>query len=273
MSNLPHPLSPDKSEYHDWIVYALCDPFVDDPILRIRYIGVTHRTLQQRLRGHLQKVKSGDRTHRSNWIRKLLAAGVQPLIEIVDSGVDDVGRVWDVTEIVWIKHFRDMGCPLTNATDGGQGAPLSLETRAKLSEMAKKRKPSSETRAKIGRALRGRTISVAIRVKISAALKGRVITPEWREKIARSHTGFRHSDETKALISGITKGRKMPEHLVLRNRGSSNGNSRLTEEQVRSIRLRYKAGGVSQQKLADEVGVSQSVVSRIIRKIQWAQED
>ena len=46
--------------------------------------------------------------------------------------------------------------------------------------------------------------------------------------------------------------------------------AKLTEEQVRSIRVRYVAGGVTQQELADEYGVSQTAVGLIVRHKNWA---
>lgn len=70
-----------------------------------------------------------------------------------------------------------------------------------------------------------------------------------------------------------------PEHLYLGNtqsnmddrevhghtvRGTASPNSRLTDDQVAEIRRRYAAGGVSQQKLADEYGVNQTTVSRVV---------
>lgn len=51
-------------------------------------------------------------------------------------------------------------------------------------------------------------------------------------------------------------------------RGSRNGSSRLTEESVAAIRRRYSTGE-SQYLLADDYGVSQSMVSQIVRGKWW----
>ncbi|GAB2695886.1 helix-turn-helix domain-containing protein [Kitasatospora kifunensis] len=48
--------------------------------------------------------------------------------------------------------------------------------------------------------------------------------------------------------------------------GADHANAKLTALQVELIRQRYKAGGTSQQALADEYGVSQSAISRITRR-------
>lgn len=52
-------------------------------------------------------------------------------------------------------------------------------------------------------------------------------------------------------------------------RGEQHIRSKLTWLKVDSIRDRYKAGGVSQQMLADEHGVHPSVISAVIRLVTW----
>lgn len=55
-------------------------------------------------------------------------------------------------------------------------------------------------------------------------------------------------------------------------RGERNGRAKLTAEQVNEIRTRYAAGGVSQQALGNEYGVTQAVVSAIILGKLWRVE-
>lgn len=52
-------------------------------------------------------------------------------------------------------------------------------------------------------------------------------------------------------------------------RGEQNKQSKLTAEQVATIRSRYAAGGVLQRELAAEYGVEQTSISLIIRNINW----
>lgn len=47
-------------------------------------------------------------------------------------------------------------------------------------------------------------------------------------------------------------------------RGAGHSNAKLTMDQAEEIRIRYAAGGISQQRLADEYGVDQSNVSQIV---------
>jgi plasmid maintenance system antidote protein VapI len=49
----------------------------------------------------------------------------------------------------------------------------------------------------------------------------------------------------------------------------SPGEKRLTAETATEIRKRFKAGGISQRKLAQEYGVAQSNISAVIRNKQW----
>ena len=45
--------------------------------------------------------------------------------------------------------------------------------------------------------------------------------------------------------------------------------SKLTDDDVREIRTRYANGGLSQEKLAEEYGVSQVAIGLIIRRLNW----
>ncbi len=51
--------------------------------------------------------------------------------------------------------------------------------------------------------------------------------------------------------------------------GQRNGFSKLTERQVLAMRLRYAEGGITQEALANDYGIDQTVVSRIILRKRW----
>ena len=53
-------------------------------------------------------------------------------------------------------------------------------------------------------------------------------------------------------------------------RGERHGNSKLTEKKVRRIKEKYRRGDVTQAKLAEEFGVGEMQVSRIISGKRWA---
>jgi hypothetical protein len=58
--------------------------------------------------------------------------------------------------------------------------------------------------------------------------------------------------------------------LGLKARGHRSPHAKLIEKQVREIRRKYAARGMSQETLAAEYGVGQSQISRIVRRKLWA---
>lgn len=52
-------------------------------------------------------------------------------------------------------------------------------------------------------------------------------------------------------------------------KGEANAKSKLTAEQVTTIRQLYAAGGRSQQSIADEYGITQNMVSKIVLRQFW----
>ena len=71
-----------------------------------------------------------------------------------------------------------------------------------------------------------------------------------------------HSDNTRDAVS---KGRQ----FIPDNRGARSGNAKLTLEQADEIRTKYAFGYGPQQKIAAEYGVSQMVISKIVRGVTY----
>lgn len=183
-----------------WYVYTLHDP--REPTC-VRYVGWT-RDHQKRLQGHIRNAANGrDRTYCGNWKRSLLAAGVRPVLVIVESGVGDG---WNEAEIWWIQHLRSQpSSHLTNLARGGGGSSgchwrLSAETRAKIGAASKGRIVSTETRAKIRAQKLGRTLSAETRAKMSAAHLGKKRSLESVEKSAAAHLGKSPSEDTREKL-------------------------------------------------------------------------
>ena len=61
------------------------------------------------------------------------------------------------------------------------------------------------------------------------------------------------------------KGRGKPPRV----KGEINGNSKLTEEQVREIRGRYAKGNITQKALSDEYDVNITAINKIVRRLIW----
>lgn len=97
----------------DVFIYALHCPIAKC----IRYIGKT-KYPQSRLAAHMSKARSHQTKHHcANWIRKLLAQGLQPSFEIIERVA--AGDNWQAAEArIIAAHKSPM---LTNMTAGGDG--------------------------------------------------------------------------------------------------------------------------------------------------------
>lgn len=191
------------------VIYTLCDP----RDLEIRYVGVTVRTLKQRLTGHISDAKRGrESCHRNNWIKGILAAGLVPLIAELEVVPHDA--TWQDRERFWIREYRLKGYNLCNLTDGGEGAKgfiRSPETRAKLSAASKGRRQGAETRAKRSAAMKGKKVSAETlekirRTKLSWSAER---AQEYRERVRASRLGKAHSPQTREKLSRALKGRNL----------------------------------------------------------------
>lgn len=110
-------------------VYVLCDPMTDE----IRYVGLTTKSLECRLKGHLKWARSGrGKTHNTRWMMSLLTAGSSPQIFLIEEHHDL--QELKTAEQFWIAYFRSIGCQLTNMNDGGEGQlKPTTETRENMS--------------------------------------------------------------------------------------------------------------------------------------------
>lgn len=103
----------------DVVIYFLYDP--RDENQTPRYVGKSEVSLSNRLSTHISESKHPARQHwyKSRWFRKLESEGVKPSIKAIETVAP--GESWQDRERYWIKTYRDMGYPLTNLTDGGEG--------------------------------------------------------------------------------------------------------------------------------------------------------
>jgi hypothetical protein len=125
--------------------YSLTDPRVDDPILRVRYIGRTMQPLNLRLYFHIWKAQNGGHTWRERWIRKVLEAGLKP--EMIDLGPGGEDR-----EAALIIEWRTRGARLTNMTAGGDGlveVQLTPEAKERKRRIQRELLARPDIRAKI----------------------------------------------------------------------------------------------------------------------------
>jgi hypothetical protein len=204
-----------------WIIYTLRDPRTN----AIRYVGATTQTLRKRLSGHVRKLSRD--TPKCAWIRELLACGLEPSIEAVETGFGN----WDEAERLWIQRCKDEGCLLTNTTIGGNGTvgyQITPEVRAKIGAALKGKKHSPEWSANFAAAHRalGRKVSEERKTALSLAHKGKsFMSPEGRQRVAEyarnrtngpamrakvslAHTGKTVSPQTRSKLANANLGKK-----------------------------------------------------------------
>jgi hypothetical protein len=95
--------------------YVLVDP----QSLKVRYVGVTAQSLEQRLFGHLNGARyRRNKSMRAEWIRSLVHEGYCPLIRLLGYFPEHSWRFW---ESHLIELYRKLGYKLVNGDSGGGG--------------------------------------------------------------------------------------------------------------------------------------------------------
>jgi hypothetical protein len=109
-----------------------------------------------------------------------------------------------------IACFRDLGYPLVNQTDGGEG-PTGLrhtaETKARIAALKTGRAHSAETRAKMSQAHRGKPKSPEHKANISRAKRGVKMSADRVARMSASRKGIPLSAEHRNKVVAATKER------------------------------------------------------------------
>ncbi len=149
-----------------------------------RYVGKTKRQVKQRVKQHLNdrfKYKS----HFYNWLNSMIANNMEYHVILLDE-VEEIG--WEDREIFWIKHFRNMGYPLTNMTDGGDGNQnqvFSKETIEKRRQKTIGQKRTPEQRKNISDSLIGRIMSDETKAKLRKHFTGKPCPQSCIQKLSK----------------------------------------------------------------------------------------
>jgi hypothetical protein len=200
-----------------------------------RYVGLTTKTAQLRLRQHLKVAWDGRKTPFYDWLRKQQREDL--IVDPLDwtDGLDELGEA----EIAWISLLRQEGHPLLNLADGGLG-PTGVVWTAEMREAARIRATGRKIPSRFGEdaPFYQRQHSAEQRAKWSAARKGtnvgadnpnygkfgadhpsfgHVMSEEAKAKLSEQRKGAGNpnfgrsaSEETRAKMSAVRKGRPMP---------------------------------------------------------------
>lgn len=164
-------------------IYTLSDP----DTLEVRYVGKANN-IKYRLWAHLTEAKKDSRNLRKcNWIKKLLAQGKKPIIEIVEEVSIEF---WKESEMYWISQFKAWGFNLINMTKGGECGVISENCKKALAKSKRGHvkgtfKHSEETKALIKQKRALQVISEEHRKNISLAMKGVKKSDEHRKNMLR----------------------------------------------------------------------------------------
>lgn len=206
-------------------VYAYFDPTKSSSLhscgFEPFYVG---KGKEDRMYHHLfeSNLKGEKNKHKSNKIKKLLKQNIKPYIEIIYKNIPETDALNLEIELIakWGRADLYKG-PLTNMTNGGEGSSgliMSKEARKKISEAAKRQICSAETRA-----------------KISKIHKGKKQSPEHITKRTQKRIGYKHTDETKRLLSKFQKKIRLTKEWKLKASLSQRGKKHSKEHTEKTI--------------------------------------
>ena len=161
-------------------IYILKDPITND----IRYVGKSDNP-DKRYLSHINENRNN--TYKENWIRQLKEKGLLPILEIIDIVP---GENWTFWERWWISLFKSWGFNLVNIGIGGEGGPLSEETKKKISLSNKGKQPRL-----------GKKFSEETKKKMSIDRTGKKQSNDHILKRAKSN--FKETCENECLNDGI----------------------------------------------------------------------
>lgn len=232
-------------------IYTLTDPRTN----LIHYVGQTKHPRDRRL-VHL---RPDGQSRRAQWLRAVLADGVQPVMVILE--VVSTQALADERERYWIAHGRSSGWPLVNTLDGGEFSwKMPREIVERIAAKKRGTRRTDEAKALTSASLKAyyaahpRTpMSEVVKAKISATKTGKPGHKWTAEQTTaasarlKGQPGRRKSAEEKAKISATLRAQgsaRMTEahrqHISAAKMGHS-----VSEETRRKIaatkRLRHEA--------------------------------
>lgn len=176
------------------------------------YVGLTSKTVSQRLTAHLKDTRAGSKLPVHNALRKY---GRNVQLVVLAQGVSfDEAKDLEIWWISQLNTFCPGGYNLTRGGEGMVGYKFTAETKKKISEAKRGGKLSTEHRAKISGGQRGKKHTEETKAKMSEANKARKPTAETRAKMSEASKGHqrrlgkKHTAAAKAKMSKAQRGKK-----------------------------------------------------------------
>lgn len=142
---------------------------------RPRYVGITSKSANERLAGHLAEARKGELVLPVyKWIRKHLQAG-----HVIEARVLCAELSWEQAcefEMLRIAELRCIDDGVLNATNGGEGVNGLVH--------------SKDTRQRIADGHRGVPIREEVKAQISKTLKGRPKSEETKRRMREARLAY-----------------------------------------------------------------------------------
>ena len=258
----------DKTEIY--YVYELIRPDTDE----VFYVGKGSDRHRPRVDGHAYLAKSGKKGHKFAIIRKLLKAGLKPVEHRIAENLTESKALK-----LEVEHISSIGLNLlTNDAPGGQTAPTGDDHWTRKHPEKVLRGENHPLRKDPSRAARGPQNGAYTKpeCRVRGAEHGMSkldhqqvtrIRARYQEGLdsGKRVTGKRLAADygvTPTQISRVLRG----ESWDLPNLIKKHGNAKLTKEQIASIPAGL-AAGLNQKQLAEELGVSHSLINYYVKKI------
>lgn len=182
-------------------IYALHCPIAKT----VRYIGKTNDP-EYRLASHLTSAKSGKYSHyTARWLRKILAAGHRPKMEILETLEDS--EPWEDYERFYIQFGDEFGWKLTNTNPGGEGGGfVREEDKARWAESIRA-SYTPEVRARMSARLKEVLANPRTKELHRTNMQKRWKDPEYRDSMAQHSRRVNADPEVKAKRRIISKER------------------------------------------------------------------
>jgi hypothetical protein len=172
-----------------------------------RYVGLTTKSIDVRLRQHFKEARAGRKTPFYDWLRVHAGDGVVSDELDLAEDLEELGQA----EIAWIAYLSHTGHPLLNLSKGGLG-PMGVEWTAEMREAARIRSTGRKGVSRFGdeNPFYGRTHAEDQREKWSRTRKGQnsgADNPNYG-KFGADHPSFGHvvSEETRRILSEQKRG-------------------------------------------------------------------